>query len=147
MRRSALLAIALVVACVSPPPDVSSFPAREGAVYSPDCCGEPTVQKKPEFPADATRSGQTGWVVVSGILDERGWVTDPVVLAAEPEGVFDKAALAAFDGWRYAVPASDRAVRHEVRALIPFRSERARGPAPMGGGGPSGGGGGGGSTY
>ena len=39
MRRSALLAIVLFVACVSPVADVSSFPPREGAVYSPDCCG------------------------------------------------------------------------------------------------------------
>src|SRR5258706_139975 len=142
MRRSALLAVAFVIACVSPLPDLASFQPREGAVWSPDCCGEPIVQTKPEYPAAATRSGQTGWVVVSGILDERGWVTDPVVLAAEPEGVFDKAALAAFDGWRYSVPESYPSVRHEVRAVIPFRNERARGPAPMGGA--SGGGGGGG---
>jgi protein TonB len=145
MRRSALLAIVLFVACVSPVADVSSFPPREGAVYSPDCCGEPIVQKKPEYPAAATRSGQSGWVAVSGILDERGWVTEPVVLAAEPEGVFDKAALAAFDGWRYAVPASASPVRHEVRAVIPFRTERSRG-SPSTGGVPSGGGGGG-NTY
>jgi TonB family protein len=146
MRRSALLAVAFLLACVSPVPDVSSFPARQGAVYVPDCCGEPIVQTKPEVPAAAMRSGQSGWVVVSGILDERGWVIDPTVLASEPEGVFDKAAVAAYDGWRYAVPTSDPGVRHEVRAVIQFRSERARGSPSMGGGVPSGGGGGG-NTY
>jgi TonB family protein len=146
MRKVLWIAAVIGFACVSPPPDVASFAAREGAVWSPDCCGDPIVQTKPEYPAAATRSGQSGWVVVSGILDERGWVTDPVVLAAEPQGVFDKAALSAFDGWRYAVPKSEPAVRHEVRAVIPFRTERSHSAAPIGGGAPSGGGGGG-NTY
>src|SRR6266850_1436639 len=107
MRKSTWIAAAILFACISPPPEFSSFQPREGAVWSEKCCGSPVVEKKPEYPADAMRRGQTGWVVVSGILDERGWVTDPIVLTAEPEGVFDKAALTAFDGWRYAVPASD----------------------------------------
>ena len=79
-------------------------------------------------------SGQSGWVVVSGILDERGWVTDPVVLAAEPEGVFDAAALKAFDGWRYAAPA-DPANRREVRAVLSFRPPRRRPPRRRSSGG------------
>src|SRR5206468_3685711 len=82
---------------------LSTFPPRAGAVWSEDCCGEPVVQKAPEFPAGVPRS-EEGWVVVSGILDERGWVTEPVVLTSEPEGVFDAAALKAFDEWRYELP-------------------------------------------
>ncbi len=143
LRKSSWIAAALLLACVTPPPALSSFPARAGAVWSDDCCGAPIVATKPALPAEAQRRGLTGWVVVSGILDARGWVSDPIVLAADPPGVFDQAALAAFDGWRYAAPA-DAKSRHEVRALISFRSTRPRGAAP--GGSMEGGGGGGGSA-
>jgi TonB family protein len=133
---------AIATACVTPPPELASFPARAGAVWSADCCGDPIVQTKPEYPAAALRSGQDGWVIVSGILDERGWVTNPIVLAAEPEGVFDEAARKAFDAWRYAAP-TDRSSPREVRAVLQFRRPRAATPAmgPSGGGGMSGGGG------
>jgi TonB family protein len=142
-----LIAAALVLACVSPPPALSTFPARAGAAWSEDCCGDPIVEKKPEYPKGVP-SGQNGWVVVSGVLDERGWVTDPVVLAAEPEGLFEAAALQAFDGWRYAAPA-DSSIRHEVRAVISFSRPRMPGPPPgsSSGGGGMGGGGGGGTGY
>jgi TonB family protein len=147
MRRNlTLITAAIALACVSAPPALSTFPARAGAVWSEDCCGDPLVETKPEYPKEAVATGQQGWVVVSGILDERGWVTDPVVLVSEPEGVFDAAALSAFDGWRYAAP-SDPAIRREVREVLSFQPPRRAGsPGPsMGGGG--GGGGGGGSPY
>ena len=145
-RRPSLLALvvtAIAAACVSAPPKLSTFPARAGAVWSADCCGDPVVETKPEYPAEAVRSGQTGWVVVSGILDERGWVTNPVVVTAEPEGVFDSVAVKAFDGWRYAAH-SDPTVRREVRAVLYFQPPRkpSAPPGSSGGGGsaPSGGG-------
>src|SRR5437867_3415746 len=112
MRHVMLVSAIVTLACVSAPPALSTFPARAGAVWSENCCGDPIVQMKPEYPA-AVAHGQDGWVVVSGILDERGWVTDPVVLASEPEGIFDEAALKAFDGSRYAVPSSGPAIRRE----------------------------------
>ena len=52
------------------PPALASFPARAGAVWSPDCCGRPIVREEPEAPE--TRASGRGWVIVSGILDERG---------------------------------------------------------------------------
>jgi TonB family protein len=136
---------AIALACASAPPKLDSFAPRAGAVWSPDCCGEPIVKTQPEYPKEAVRTGQDGWVIVSGILNERGWVTDPKVLAAEPEGVFDEAARKAFDSWRYAAPA-DRSSPHEVRAMLRFRRPRQAGPGmgPSGGGGMGGGGGGGG---
>jgi len=143
MRKITLFAALIALACVSAPPKLSTFPGRAGAVWSEDCCGDPVVQTKPEYPKDLP-SGQDGWVVVSGVLDERGWVTDPVVLASEPEGIFDAEALKAFDGWRYAAP-SDPATRHEVREVLSFGPPRKRAtpPASSGGGGIGGGGGGG----
>jgi TonB family protein len=137
----------IALACISAPPALSTFPSRAGAVWSPDCCGDPVVETAPVYPAERVRTGESGWVVVSGILDERGWVTQPVVLAAEPEAVFDAAALAAFDGWRYSAH-SDPATRREVREVLTFAAPRkgtAPASVPVGGGG--GGSGGGGMGY
>jgi TonB family protein len=151
MRRVALVAapivalVGLVLACVSATPELSSFPPRSGAVWSSKCCGEPIEHPAPEYPKEAMRSGQDGWVIVSGILDRRGWVTDPIVLVAEPEGVFDEAAKKAFDSWRYAAPTDSS--RHEVRAVLRFRRPQKAGAAPMPSGGGGTGGGGGGTGY
>ena len=146
MREISVTSALLVLGCLfATPPSLSSFPTRAGAVWSPDCCGRPIVREEPKYPEAAARSGQVGWVIVSGILDERGWVTEPKVLAADPAGVFDAAALAAFDAWRYATPPSATAAPREVRELVRF--DRRRSPSSMPSESGGGGGGGGGSGY
>ena len=142
MRRIAIASALLVLGCLfAAPPSLSSFPTRAGAVWSQDCCGKPIVRQEPKYPEAAARSGQTGWVIVSGILDQRGWVIDPVVLASDPKGVFDDAAVAAFDSWRYATPPTDAAAPREVRELLRFERRRAPGQIPSDTGGGGGGGG------
>jgi len=144
MREISIACSFLILGCLfAAPPALDSFSTRPGAVYSTDCCGKPTVREQPRYPEGAARSGQTGWVIVSGVLDERGWVTDPKVLASDPPGVFDDAALAAFDAWRYATPPGSTAAPREVRELLRF--ERRRSPSAMPS--ESGAGGGGGSSY
>ena len=143
MREISIASALLVVGCLfAAPPALSSFPTRAGAVWSPDCCGRPTVREEPKYPEAAARGGQSGWVVVSGILDDRGWVTEPKVLASEPAGVFDEAALAAFDAWRYAPPVSaSPAAPREVREVLHFERHRPPSSMPSESGGGSGGGG------
>jgi TonB family protein len=144
MREISITCAFLVLGCLfAAPPALDSYPTRSGAVWSPDCCGRPVVREEPRYPEDAARRGQNGWVIVSGILDERGWVTEPVVLAADPAGVFDAAALAAFDAWRYAAPPGASAARREVREILRFERRRTPGSMPS----ESGGGGGGGYGY
>ena len=138
MRGIPIACSFLVLGCLfAAPPELDSFPTRPGAVWGADCCGRPIVREEPRYP-DAAGS-QSGWVIVSGVLDGRGWVTDPKVLASEPPGVFDAAALAAFDAWRYATPDAIATPR-EVRELLRF--ERRRSPAAMPSEGGSRGGGG-----
>jgi TonB family protein len=143
MREISIASALLVLGClIAAPPALSSFPPRPGTVWSLDCCGRPVERAEPKYP-EAGR-GQSGWVVVSGILDDRGWVTEPTVLASDPPGVFDEAALAAFDAWRYAPPASaSPAAPHEVRELLRFDHHRPPSSMPS----ESGGGGGGGGGY
>lgn len=57
-----------------------------------------------EYPAEAQASGVEGYVDVRYDLDAEGRVENATVIAAEPEGVFEQAALAAVSGWRFRVP-------------------------------------------
>jgi len=142
MREISIACAFLVLGCLfAEPPSLSSFPPRPGAAWSADCCGRPIVREEPKLPPEAR--DQTGWVILSGVLDERGWVTEPKVLASDPPGVFDEAARTAFDGWRYSLPPTaagkPQAVR-EVREVLHFGSRHAPSSMPSESGGGGGGG-------
>lgn len=55
----------------------------------------------PEYPRGAERRGIEGSVTVSYAIDADGSVVDAVVVESTPAGVFDRAALAAIETWRY----------------------------------------------
>jgi protein TonB len=56
----------------------------------------------PEYPRGAERRGIEGTVRVEYSISAAGEVVNATVVAANPEGVFDRAALAAIENWRYA---------------------------------------------
>ena len=58
----------------------------------------------PIYPFEAKRAGIEGKVTLRFVVDENGMVQNPEILKAEPEGVFDEAALAAILKYRF-VPA------------------------------------------
>ncbi|WP_297733518.1 energy transducer TonB [uncultured Maricaulis sp.] len=60
----------------------------------------------PEYPRGAERRGIEGTVRVSYSIDADGRVVNAEVVEATPEGVFDRAALAAIEAWRYAPAAA-----------------------------------------
>ncbi len=61
----------------------------------------PVVQVAPEYPARAQGRGVEGWVQIQFAVTTTGTVRDPVVVGAEPHGVFEDAALNAIARWRY----------------------------------------------
>jgi protein TonB len=61
----------------------------------------PVVQPRPEYPARAISGNIEGWVQVRFNVTAIGTVRDAVVVASEPEAVFDDAALRAIARWRY----------------------------------------------
>ena len=61
----------------------------------------PTVRVPPEYPARAQARGIEGWVQIQFAVTPTGTVRDPVVVAAEPQGFFEEAALKAILRWRY----------------------------------------------
>jgi protein TonB len=55
----------------------------------------------PDYPAEAARNGTEGWVDVEFVVDVTGQTRDFEVVAAEPQGQFEEAALAALAKYRY----------------------------------------------
>jgi TonB family protein len=54
------------------------------------------------YPPDALRQNIHGWVELEFVVDRTGRPKNPAVVAAEPIGRFDQAALAAVAKYRYA---------------------------------------------
>jgi len=62
---------------------------------------EPVAMPEPTYPQGAFRNRVEGWVEVEYTVTERGSTRDLQVVASEPQGVFDAAALAAVGTWTY----------------------------------------------
>tara|TARA_R110000868_G_scaffold53744_1_gene168498 strand:- start:23309 stop:23641 length:333 start_codon:yes stop_codon:yes gene_type:complete len=67
---------------------------------------ERTSVAAPEYPRGAERRGVEGYAVVQYTVTPEGTVSEPTVVEAQPEGVFDRAVLSAIEGWSYAPSAS-----------------------------------------
>ena len=61
----------------------------------------PLVRVPPEYPVSALRTGTEGYVVVKFTVTETGSVKDPIVLRAEPPGVFERSAKRAVLRFKY----------------------------------------------
>ena len=55
----------------------------------------------PEYPTRAANRHIQGWVTVEFTVQTDGSVADAVVVGAEPEEIFDEAALTAIRKWRF----------------------------------------------
>lgn len=61
----------------------------------------PIVKVAPNYPRRAAQRGIEGFVIVEFTVTKIGTVSNPVVVRAEPEGIFNKAALAAASKFKY----------------------------------------------
>jgi TonB family protein len=93
----------------------------------------PLVRIPPDYPPEALASRTEGWVRIEFTISTNGSVRDAAVIAAEPPGVFDEAALRAISRWRYnprivnGIAVERSGVQTEIRfALAP---EPPAGPA------------------
>ena len=71
----------------------------------------------PAYPPRARERGQEGWVDLEFTVTNDGSTSAAVVRAAEPAGIFDRAALDAVKRWRY----EPRVVEQRVEARLRFR--------------------------
>jgi protein TonB len=82
----------------------------------------PLVRATAPYPTRALQRGVQGFVELSFTVNAQGRVVDPVVLYAEPEGYFERAALNSIRKWQYS-PAMDRGepiAVHDIRQRIVF---------------------------
>ena len=74
----------------------------------------------PEFPRAAERRGIEGFVVLEYTVLADGQVENPVVVEANPEGIFDSAAIKAVSKWKYTAADADTP---GVKMKISFKNE------------------------
>ena len=80
----------------------------------------PIVKVAPVYPSDAILKNTEGDVLIEFVVTEMGTVRDPVILDAEPPGVFDQAAIDAVLKFKYkpkvvdGKPTETAGVRHRI---------------------------------
>lgn len=86
----------------------------------------PIVKVAPMYPARAQSQGIEGWVLLQFTVTESGAVADPVVLEAQPPGVFDEAAKKAVLKFKYKprVENGKAAAVANVKHLIRFELDK-----------------------
>ncbi|WP_416305476.1 energy transducer TonB [Neptunicella sp. SCSIO 80796] len=83
--------------------DVGSDVALQGGISLESSDGEylPIVKVAPVYPRRALQRGIEGYVIVEFTVTKLGTVKDPVVLEAQPEGLFEQAAMDAALKFKY----------------------------------------------
>ena len=83
--------------------DVSGDMALQSGLALESGDGEylPIVKVSPVYPRRALQRGIEGYVIVEFVVDKTGAVKSPIVIEANPEGLFDRAALDAALKFKY----------------------------------------------
>lgn len=86
----------------------------------------PLVRIPPEYPRRALDRGIQGWVQVEFTITPEGTVTDAKVVAADPPGIFNEAAIRSILRWRYNPKMQDGVAveRIGVRTVVRFELEK-----------------------
>jgi protein TonB len=121
------------VAALAPSVDFSGFGEGGGgigvgelsATGGVDRDAVPQVRIEPDYPIGARQRGIEGWVDVQFTVAADGSVRDPIVLQADPESIFDRAALQAIKGWKYNPRIEDGkpVERRDLKVRIRFQLE------------------------
>lgn len=77
---------------------------------------EPVRRPVPQYPVDAARKGQFGYVMMRFLVDEEGKVQTIDTLDAFPQGVFERSATRAVRRWQYEATGE----KHIVRVRMDF---------------------------
>jgi len=114
--------ITAITADIAAARTVKTAAARPEPAVLPENALRRTRLVPPEYPARALERGVEGWVDIEFTVATDGTTRDPVVRAAEPEGIFDRAALQAVGRWRYEPRIVNGAVvEQRVEARVRFQ--------------------------
>ncbi|KIM11915.1 MAG: hypothetical protein KU37_03425 [Sulfuricurvum sp. PC08-66] len=87
----------------------------------------PLVRIAPMYPKAALRMKKEGYVTLRFFIDPKGSVTSASVVASQPEGLFDDAALRAIKRWKFKPKlVNGEAVEQEGEQTINFSLEQAQ---------------------
>ena len=67
----------------------------------------PYLKLQPEYPSRALTRGIQGYVDLAFDITAAGTTSNIRVLQAQPEGIFERAAIRALEKWKYRVPIVD----------------------------------------
>ena len=85
---------------------------------------KPILYVKPIYPPIAIRREREGWVKIEFTIKADGTVSDATVIDAEPEEIFDEAALTAVKEWKFAPKIVDGvAVNRRATKKVQFKLE------------------------
>lgn len=85
----------------------------------------PLVRVAPQYPGRAMSRGIEGWVQLRFSISQTGTPYNVVVVANEPSGIFDSAAIRAVEKWKYKprVVNGQPTERHGIEVVISFNLE------------------------
>jgi protein TonB len=114
------------VATLTPVVDARGAMTRMSMSAGSDRDVIPLVRIAPDYPPRALSRGLEGWVQVQFTITPTGTVKDPIVVNAEPKGIFDDAALKSIARWRYnpRVEGGVAVERVGVQTIIRFQLEQ-----------------------
>lgn len=103
----------------------ASAPEPAPAVAAPTPAAEPKLIKmvQPQYPQEALMRGIEGWVDVSLQVSAAGDVVAPRVEESSRGRMFNRAALAAVEQWKYE-PRSDRSTSERIQVRLKFQQSR-----------------------
>ena len=85
----------------------------------------PLLTPGPKYPRRARRAKISGWVNISFTITPKGTVTELVILAAEPEGIFDQTTLNTVKKWKFKPQLlAGKATARQVVQTIKFEPEK-----------------------
>ena len=85
----------------------------------------PIVRVSPQYPIRAAEQGIEGWVELMFTISATGAVLDPVVTAARPARIFDRAAIRAVSRWKYNPKIEDGQALERPGVTVRLRFELA----------------------
>jgi len=100
----------------------------EIGAYSPHRDGDvlPIVKVPPQYPRRASQRGIEGWVLLEFTVTETGAVLNPIVIDANPPGIFNRSAIRMINKWKYKplIKKSKAVQRKGVQHLIAYQLEK-----------------------
>ncbi|MEM6486411.1 MAG: energy transducer TonB, partial [Pseudomonadota bacterium] len=81
------------------------------------------LKLQPEYPSRALSRGIEGYVDLAFDISSTGATSNIRVVDAEPEGVFERAAIRALERWKYKVPITKGVPQGQVDMMTRLRFE------------------------